>query len=469
MPSIDIVQGIHDRKIFRTLFKDLSTWAAWLVCLKAIFAIPMTKDELKIYRKYTDRKKPPSIPFKEVFLIVGRRGGKSFISALIAVYLSVFKDWRDHLGPGETGYIMILATDKAQATVVLNYIKEILRLPIFKGYVINETREEIQLKNNIIISVHTCSYRSLRGYSILAAICDEAAFWRIEGANPSKEILTALRPSLGNIPDSLLLVISTGYSKTGILWEAHRDKYGQNDKEVLVWKAGTRDMNPGYSKKVIDRALKEDYSAARAEYFGEFRADLESYISTEALDAVIIPGRYELPKIDGSFGFAFCDPSGGRGDAMTLSICHKEESGKIVQDCIRVQRPPFNPQDCVEEFAEVIKNYGLSSVTGDKYSGEWCSSAFEKEGITYNNSELSKSDIYLEFLPLVMQGQVELLDHKKQAIELRQLERRTGKGKDTVDHPRGLHDDVANSCAGGCVLVTKENFSCAFWSEESWR
>lgn len=455
MSNINIVQGIHDRKIFRSLFKDLSTWGAWLVCLKAIFALSMTEDELKVFSKFTGRKKQPSVPFKEVFLIVGRRGGKSFMSALMAVYLAVFKSWKDCLAVGERGFIMVLATDRQQAGVIFSYAKAILQLPILRGFIVNETKDEITLKNNIIISIKTVSYRGLRGFSVLAAICDEAAFWRIEGANPSKEILVSLRPSLGNIPNSLLLVISTGYSKTGILWEAYRDKFGKSDKEVLVWQAGTLDMNPTYPIKVIDKALKDDYSAARAEFFGEWRADLETYISTEALDAVIIPGRFELPKIEKASYSAFVDPSGGRGDAMTISVCHREKSGKIIQDCIRVKRPPFNPGVAVEEFCQVLKDYGITEVTGDRYSAEWNSSAFEKEGVSYKNSELPKSDIYIEFLPLVMQGQVELLDNKKQTVEFRQLERRTGRGKDVVDHPRGLKDDIANSCAGVCVLAGK--------------
>ena len=458
MAKIDIIQAFEDKKIFGSLFKDQETWANWKVCLKAIFALPMSEEELRVYRKFTGRKKSPAFPFKEAYLVIGRRGGKSFISALIAVYLAVFKGWRARLGPGEKGYIMAVATDRKQAGVVLNYIREILRLPIFRNIVANETKEEIELKNNIVIAVHTCSYRSLRGYTVLAVICDELAFWRDEfSANPAREVLTALRPSLGNIEGSLLLGISTGYSKVGPLYEAFRDKYGQEDKEILVWKAGTLEMNPTYNKKVIDKALREDFSAAQAEYgigLG-FREDLETFLSTEAIEAVVTPGRYELPKIEGVSYFAFVDPSGGRGDAMTLSICHKEDSGKIVQDCIRVKYPPFNPQDAVKEFGKVIKSYGLSSCTGDRYSGSWCSSQFQEEGITYKNSELSKSDLYLEFLALVMQGQVELLDHRQQTIELRQLERRTGKGKDTVDHPKGLHDDLANAVAGACVLASR--------------
>jgi len=138
---------------------------------------------------------------------------------------------------------------------------------------------------------------------------------------------------------------------------------------------------------------------------------------------------------------------------MTLSVFFSEPGGKIVQAALRVRRPPFNPSEVVKEFAAVIKSYGLSAVTGDRYSGEWCSSEFQKEGITYKNTELSKSEIYGEFLPLVMQGRTALLDIKQQLVELRQLERRTGHGRDAVDHPQGLHDDAANACALGAVLA----------------
>ena len=176
----------------------------------------------------------------------------------------------------------------------------------------------------------------------------------------------------------------------------------------------------------------------------------------EAIDAVIEQRRFELPKIGGANYMAFCDPSGGRVDSMTLSIAHREESGKIIQDAIRVANPPFNTLSIVKEFSAVLKGYGVNRVIGDRYSGEWCVSSFRKGGIFYENSPLSKSELYLEFLALVMQRQVELLDNRQQTIELRQLERHTGRGRDSVDHPRGLHDDLANSCAGVCVSAVAE-------------
>ena len=42
---------------------------------------------------------------------------------------------------------------------------------------------------------------------------------------------------------------------------------------------------------------------------------------------------------------------------------------------------------------------------------------------------------------------VGLLDHPRLVTQLTSLERTTVRGgRDKVDHPRGLHDDVANAC-----------------------
>ncbi|MDP2914915.1 MAG: hypothetical protein Q8O91_05635 [Candidatus Aminicenantes bacterium] len=453
---MNIIEAIEDRHLFRPLFKDPETWAAWRVFLKAVFALPMDQGELEEYRRWTARQKAPGQAFNEVFAIVGRRGGKSFMAAVIACFMALFKDWGPYLAPGETAWIMVISTDRAQARNILGYIKGILQTShMFRGMIEKDLTWEINLNNQVSIRVATCDFRTLRGYTVVAAICDELAFWRSEGAQPAQEILTALRPSLATVPGSLLLGISSPYSKTGPLYEAFRERYGQDDEEVLIWKAPTKAMNPTIKDSVIDRAMKSDYAAGKAEWQAEFREDLETFLTTEMIEAVIIPGRLELPTIEGARYRAFIDPSGGRADSFTMAIAHKEKNGgRVVLDRIEERRPPLAPQDVAKEFSEIMKSYGVRRCQGDRYAGEFTVKAFADAGITYEASKLSKSEIYLEFEPILAQGQVELLDYKKMFNELRGLERRTRSGgKDLVDHGPGCHDDVANAAAGAVVLA----------------
>lgn len=228
---MNIIQAIESPDFFRPLFRDLETWQNWFVCLKALFGLEMNATERGVFSRFTARTDRPSNQFREAFLIIGRRGGKSFISALISVYLACFRQWDLGL---EKGYIMAIAADKQQASIVLDYVRQILRLPAFQSMVVADRNEEIELSNRMVVAVHACSYRSLRGFTIPAAIMDELSFMRYEGANPSKEILTALRPSLGGVEGSLLLGISTGYSKRGTLYQAFKEKYGKDDPHCLV-------------------------------------------------------------------------------------------------------------------------------------------------------------------------------------------------------------------------------------------
>lgn len=79
---MNVIDAIRDERLFRPLFKDLKSWNAWIVFLKTVFALPLDPAELGVYRQCTGRAVPPSRPFPEIFAIVGRRGGKSFIASV---------------------------------------------------------------------------------------------------------------------------------------------------------------------------------------------------------------------------------------------------------------------------------------------------------------------------------------------------------------------------------------------------
>jgi hypothetical protein len=120
----------------------------------------------------------------------------------------------------------------------------------------------------------------------------------------------------------------------------------------------------------------------------------------------------------------------------------------------------------MEAFAALLKSYGVLRIGGDRYAGEWPREQFRKHGITYEPSEMAKSDLYRELLPLLNSGRVELLDHGRLVAQLCDLERRTARGgRDSIDHSPGAHDDIANAVAG--VLVSCASSGTGLWQREA--
>jgi len=389
--------------------------------------------------------------------LLGRRGGKSLISALVAVFLDCFKEYSQFLVPGERGTLMVIAADRRQACVVMQYIKDFLEIPMLASMVVNAKKESVDLSNRITIEIHTANFRSIRGYTLIGCVADEIAFWRSEdSANPDAEILAGVRPGMATIPGALLLCISSPYARRGALWEAYRNHYGKNGDPVLVWQADTRSMNPSVDQRIIHDAYRDDEASAAAEYGAEFRRDIERFVSREAVEAVIVPGRFELPPIENTRYRAFVDPSGGTADSMTLAIGHRE-NGVVILDALRESKPPFSPARVVKEFTCLLKRYRIHEVTGDRYGGDWPREQFRDSGVRYIVADLPKTGLYQELMPSINSAGIELLDHQRLLNQILNLERKTSRGgKDSIDHPPHGHDDLANVIAGVNFLLRKK-------------
>jgi len=444
---------------------DAPTWAPWRVALAAIFGLPIADADLELFRACTGRERPPTVQVREAWLIVGRRGGKSMVAAAIAVFLAVvfgvLRRGKD-FGPGELGVVMVLASDRRQAQQILRYAKGLIELsPMLVKEASDATTESIRL-GRVVIEIHTSSFRAVRGFTIVGAICDEVAFWRDDtSANPDEEIVAALEPGMATIPGALLLGLSTPYWRRGVLWSKYQAHHGR-ESDVLVWKAPTRVMNAGVLQALIDRALEEDEPRARAEYMAEFRTDIEAFLSRDVVEACVVPERRELPALPGARYVAFCDPSGGASDSFTLAIGHEDER-RVIVDVLRERRAPFSPEDVVREFAELLRAYRLSTVTGDRYAAAWCSERFQVHGIRYQPADRAKSDLYAAALAAFNGARVEIPDDRKLVAQLCSLERRTARGgRDSIDHARGAHDDLANAVAGLVSELTARKRSVTF-------
>jgi hypothetical protein len=440
--AVSILKAIADEQLFAPWFKDRATWQSWLVFLAALHALPMTPDQLDVYRRCTGRTTPPTEPVNEAWLICGRRAGKSFILALCAVFSACFRDWGSYLAPGERATIMVIASDRRQARTIIRYIRALLtKVPMLAKLIERETQDSFDLSNSVMIEVQTASYRSTRGYTIAVALCDELAFWQTDdAAEPDYEILAAIKPGMATIPGAMLLCASSPYARRGSLFDAYRKHFGKDHDPILVWQADTRTMNPTVSQSVIDEAMERDPTSAAAEYGAEFRRDIESLIAIEAVLACVSARVYERAPQYGIIYHAFCDPSGGSADSMALAIGHKDYTKQtVVIDALREVRAPFSPEAVVGEFAPLVKSYSVTQIVGDHYAGEWPVEQFAKFGICYEPSAKPKSSLYVDLVPLINSMRIELLDHTKLINQLCALERRTARSDKPVVCSRTTH------------------------------
>ncbi len=455
---MNIIEACDDPELFEPWFRNgkRESFGAWFVFLAALFGLAMTDEQFAVYQNHTGRQERPTRANNEAWLVIGRRGGKSFAAALVAVFLATFFDYRPYLAPGERGTIMVIAADKKQARTILRYIAAMLNgIEMLRDMKDRETANGFDLDNSVSIEVGTASFRSSRGYTYVAVLCDEIAFWRTDdAAEPDFAILDAIRPGMATIPNAMLLCMSSPYARKGALWDAYRRFYGK-DGTPLVWKAATREMNPTVPQAFIDRALERDHASATAEYGAEFRADIEAFVSREIVEACVTPGAHERPFVRGVQYKAFVDPSGGSNDSFTMAICHRE-GDRIVHDLTRERKPPFSPEATIAEFCQSLKAYGIFEVTGDRYGGEFPREHFRKHGIGYRVSEKVRTDLYIELLPNLNSGKVDLLDSDRLVNQIVGLERRVSRGgRESIDHAPGGHDDIANSVAGAVWLCSE--------------
>lgn len=447
---MNIIEAFYDNRVFGRHFPNKESWKSWEVFLKIVYGIPLEPEEKKLYMECTGRRgNPPKKGFEDFFAIIGRRGGKSRISALIGAYEALYGNWGQYLASGERANVFLLGTDMMQAKIVFKYIEALLSTN--KDRIEAQGAEYIDLDNGVTILVKASMSRTVRGYSTAVVILDELAFFRTEeSANPAEEIITAIAPTL--LPGAKLIGISTPKGKWGYLYKIYSKNFAVSDSPVLIWKAPTSLMNPGLAEREKGRLFRLGLVTASTEYGAEFEEDLETYLPEEVIDAAIDKGVFVRPGVLGTRYFAFCDMSGGRVDSFTLAIAHRE-GNQILVDFMVERQPEIGPKVITKEFAVFLKDYGIYDVMGDRYGGDWPVSEFKEYGIRYSPSPKSKSKLYLEFAGVLGMGRARLLDDVVMKGQLLGLERRTSSVEDKVDHMRGMHDDLANSVAGVVVMV----------------
>jgi len=98
---ISIVEAMDDGELFEPWFRGAS-WDGWRAVLKAAFALPMSAEEVAFFRSIAGDRDPPRRRVRELWCIVGRRGGKDSIASLIAAHAAALFDQEHRLGSAKS-------------------------------------------------------------------------------------------------------------------------------------------------------------------------------------------------------------------------------------------------------------------------------------------------------------------------------------------------------------------------------
>jgi hypothetical protein len=457
-----IIDAMTDEGLFAAWYRGPS-WDGWKAVLAAAFCLPMTAAEKEIFRDVAQRDPPKKVP-QEIWIAGARRLGKGAVASLIAVHTAMTFDKQHLLRPGERALVLCLATDISQAKIILNYVRAlVMGVPMLASMVTRETQIGFELDNGVDVEVSAANFRGVRGRAIALVILDEVAFFTSDNsANPDTELYRALLPGCATL-DGKIVGISSPYRQTGLLYTKFKDHYGKDSEDILFIKAATRKLNPTINQSVIDKAYLDDPIAAASEWGAEFRNDLAGWLNRETIEAAVDTGVVVRPPNTALYSYcAFVDSSSGVRDSFTLGISHAE--GKIAEghvsvlDCLVEVRAPFDPSVATAQIAAVIKSYGCTSVSGDKYAVGFVTESFAQHGLKYHHSDLTRSEIYMESLPKFNAGRIRLIDSSRCVSQLAGLVRKAApSGRSIVDHSPGASDDVANAACGALVLAAARN------------
>jgi hypothetical protein len=255
----------------------------------------------------------------------------------------------------------------------------------------------------------------------------------------------------------MMVLASSVHRKKGLMYRLWKELHGNNDAEAICWLAPSRVMNPALPARVVEKAREKDPQRADAEFNSVWREDVSDFIPADVIEAATDYGVLERAPVEGVEYFGFADPAGGTGkDSFSVAVAHLGSDGKAVLDCVRERRPRFVPAAVVKEYADLLRTYGISNIRSDRYASAWAGDEWSRNRINCMPSELTKSEIYLAALPLLMSGQARLLDIERMRKQFAALERRIhAGGRESVDDSgaASANDDLSNSAAGALLLA----------------
>lgn len=434
--------------------------------------------ELMTGRIYRERHiLDPKRSINRVNLIVGRRGGKTTISSVLAIYYAIIQNWKPFLTKTPYATVLILSHSKEFSEEIMDLMKNlissspILNRLLSKRYKNTATTINLEVPfiqedgsleiSRVQIKVGAASSKTTRGKATCVALCDEIAFWNLDEdmKETDYKIVKAVSPSLLQFKDKgLLIKLSSPAIKQGVLYDEHK-KWEQSElpDNFIVFKAPSWVWNTILPRRNFIDEWKLDAQSFDSEYRANFVDSVSDFLNAQFIDMCRMRGtNFEPPdqKNKKQVFYTAAIDAAYKGDTFTFSVMGNHEN-KVKQYVIQgwegSKKNPVKLSEVAQYIRTMCKEYGINQVSADQYSFEPLRELFQTYGITLVERTFTntfKKKIYFNLKRLINAQQIDLLDHDKLIRELKEINvSQTGTGQIKIGHPTGGSDDYADATA----------------------
>jgi len=153
--------------------------------------------EVDLFQFMTDLEYLPELQTERnrINLIIGRRGGKTTIAAMLAIFSAVKINWKPFLKKTPTATVAVLSHSREFSDEVLEMIKQFIdESPVLRKLIDRSkkhTQSTFNLKipfwvdgkiefSRVTIKVGAASKKTIRGRAICTLLCDEIAYWNLD-------------------------------------------------------------------------------------------------------------------------------------------------------------------------------------------------------------------------------------------------------------------------------------------------
>lgn len=264
---------------------------------------------------------------RELILVVGRRSGKSAISAIFAAY-ELYKLLRRGHPQGYYGMpsgseirVLCVANDKEQASIVFDDMRgHVEQVDYFKGSMANMTQTFMKFrtendrkkfgdngKSTIAASFKSSIAKGLRGRGVMCCILDEIAFFVNDGKSSAERVYKAIMPSLGQFSprdkknklktvgptEGRMILISSPDAKEGFFYHMYQQAMsgGKGSTDMLMIQAPTWEVNPTLDRSYYEKEYFKDPKSFMTEHGAEFSDRVRGWIEdSRDLTECVPPG-----------------------------------------------------------------------------------------------------------------------------------------------------------------------------------